>query len=264
MIPLVTENLSVNLADRAVLQQVNMSVQAGELLGLLGPNGAGKSTLLRLLTGLLRPSTGRVLIQGQEVRTVAAKRLARELAYLPQGAECQWAMSVEQIVTLGRLPHRAPWTRLDDKHQQHIHQAMIYADVLHLSERAVNTLSGGEKTRVLLARALAGEPQILLADEPVAGLDPAHQLDVMQLLRRLAEDGAALVVVLHDLTLASRFCHRIVLLNQGQVAAYGTAEQVLSAENLAHCYQIRAYRGQTDQGGFIIPLERLAHESNAS
>ena len=261
---LAAEALSVSLNGRAVLQEVNLTVQAGELLGLLGPNGAGKSTLLRLLAGLLRPTSGRVLIQDQEVRTVGARKLARKLAYLPQGAECHWAMSVEQVVALGRLPHRAPWTRLDAVHRKHIHQAMNYADTLHLAGRPVNTLSGGEKTRVLLARALAGEPQILLADEPVAGLDPAHQLDLMQLLRRLAEDGAALVVVLHDLTLASRFCHRILLLHQGRVATQGSAEQVLSAENLARCYQIRAYNGQIDQGRFIIPLERLPDESGVS
>lgn len=257
MTPLVGEGLSVNLSGRPVLQDVDIHVRAGEVLGLLGPNGTGKTTLLRVLASLLRPARGRVFIGGQPAPTLRRRELARTLAYLPQDAECHWAMAVEHVVALGRLPHRAPWAPLDPDHWRQVHAAMAYTDVLPFIGRPVNTLSGGERARVLLARALAGEPRILLADEPVTGLDPAHQLDVMELLRSLAGDGAAVVVVLHDLILASRFCDRIVLLHGGRVAAEGATETVLTPDNLARYYAVRAHTVATPQGRFIIPFERI-------
>lgn len=257
MMPLQGERLSITLNQRRIVQDVDIDVAAGELVGLLGPNGAGKSTLLKTLAGLLRPSGGRVLLAGRELAHWPARARARQLAYLPQEAQCHWDLAVAEVVALGRLPHRAPWAALDAHSRQVIAQAMRYADVAQFAERSIGSLSGGEKTRVLLARALAGEPAVLLADEPVTGLDPAHQLDVMTLLQQLAAQGAAVVAVLHDLTLAVRYCSRVVLLHEGRVAAQGTPAAALTPERLARCYGIRAYSAETGSGRILVPLERV-------
>lgn len=251
------ERLTCTLKQRQIVQDVDISVGGGELVGLLGPNGAGKSTLLKMLAGLLRPTSGRVLLAGRELAHWPAQERARRLAYLPQSAECHWDLHVAEVVALGRLPHRAPWAALDAHSRQAIAQAMQQADVQSFAKRPIGSLSGGEKTRVLLARALAGEPAVLLADEPVTGLDPAHQLAVMALLQQLAGQGAAVVAVLHDLHLAARYCSRIVLLHEGRVAAQDTPAAALTPALLARCYGIRAYTAETGSGRILVPLERV-------
>lgn len=256
MTALVAQDICAELGRRRVLQGVNFHIFKGELVGLLGPNGAGKTTLLRVLANLQCPSRGQIRLNDEDIGHYPARKLARLLAYLAQGRECHWPLAVEDVVALGRLPHRVPWAGVPADDWRRIEAAMRYTDIMHLRDRLITALSGGERTRVLLARALAAEPKVLLADEPVAGLDPAHQLDVMQLLQRLTEDGAAVVAVLHDLTLAARFCQRLVLLDQGRLVAEGTPEQVLTPENLARCYGIRAHYGESEGGLLVIPMHR--------
>lgn len=241
-----TAGLTVSLGGRPVLSGVDVAAGPGELFGLLGPNGAGKTTLLRALSGLLVPQAGAVTLDGAPLAPLAAMSpsvLARRLAYLPSGNECQWPLAVEALVALGRLPHRTPWSRLSVEDMAAIEAAMRFTGVLGLAGRPVTQLSGGERARVLLARALAGDPELLLADEPVAGLDPGHQLDVMALLARRAAGGGTVVVALHDLTLAARFCTRLILLAGGRVLAEGVAEAVLTPENLRAAYGIEATVG---------------------
>ncbi|HXG28067.1 MAG TPA: ABC transporter ATP-binding protein, partial [Nevskiales bacterium] len=173
-----------------------------------------------------------------------------------QGGQCHWPMPVAQVVALGRLPHRAPWARVPPADAAAVQRALQAADVAHLADRPVTQLSGGERARVLLARALAVEARVLLADEPTAGLDPAHQLGVMEVLRRRAQSGAGVVVVLHDLTLAARFCDRLLLLGEGRVVADGAAEQVLTEQNLAQVYGIEAHRAAGAEGLLVVPLRR--------
>lgn len=249
--------VSVTMGRRAILRDLSLGVRGGEVLGLLGPNGAGKSTLLRVMTRVLTPASGNVTLDGGDLRDIPASRLARRLGYLPQGAACHWPMAVAQVVALGRLPHRRPFAPMGAHDRECVERAMEQADVAQFRARPVDTLSTGERARVLLARALAGEPEVLLVDEPVAGLDPAHQLEVMTLLERLAGDGAAVLVVLHDLTLAARYCARLALLDGGRLVASGTAPQVLSDDNLRDCFGIRVHSGRSAEGPFIIPVERL-------
>ncbi|MBU0724795.1 MAG: ABC transporter ATP-binding protein [Alphaproteobacteria bacterium] len=250
-------DLTIALDDRPVVQQAGLALAAGDFVGLLGPNGAGKTTLLRALAGLLLPQFGSVRLDGQPLTALPAADRARRLAYLPQGAECHWPLSVAALVALGRLPHRAPWAALSPVDIAAIDAAMAFTDVRHLADRPVTRLSGGERARVLLARALAVDPAILLADEPVAGLDPGHQLDVMALLAARAQAGGAVLVVLHDLTLAARFCRRLVLLQAGRILADGPPEAVLTPANLRAAYGIDAHISHTDEGLLVVPGRRL-------
>ena len=249
--------VSVTLGGRLVLDRVDLEVASGQVIGLLGPNGAGKSTLLRVLASVLKSRSGEVSLDGQRVSTIRPSELAKQIAYLPQGAECHWPMAVEQVVALGRLPHRRPWARLSQNDWDQVARAMMTTDVEQFRGRSIGALSMGERARVLVARAVAGEPAILLADEPVAGLDPAHQIEVMAMLERMAADGAAVIVVLHDLTLAARHCNLLALLGEGRLVARGDAASVLSTEHLRDCFGIRALRGESADGPFVIPVGRV-------
>lgn len=246
--------ITVALGSRPVLRAVDFALAPGELVGLIGPNGAGKTTLLRALAGLLPLDSGSVALDGSPLAAIERAARGRLLAYLPQGGQSHWAMPVASVVMMGRLPHLGPWRGPSDSDREAVTRALEACDVATLADRPVTQLSGGERARVLLARAMAVEPRVLLADEPVAGLDPAHQLDVMALLRGRARAGAGVVVVLHDLTLAGRYCDRLVLLHEGRVAAEGAPAAVLSPENLARCYGIRAHYGDAEGAAFVIPL----------
>ena len=257
MSTLAGRKIGATLGGRRVLDDVDLDVSSGEVVGLLGPNGAGKSTLLRVLANVLESHSGEVKLDGQLLDTIPRSELAKRIAYLPQGAECHWPMAVEQVVALGRLPHRRPWAPMSSHDWNCVAQAMATTDVEQFRGRSVGALSMGERARVLVARAVAGEPRILLADEPVAGLDPAHQLEVMAMLERMAVDGAAVVVVLHDLTLAARHCTRLALLGAGRLVASGDAGTVLSTEHLRDCFGIRALSGESADGPFVIPVGRV-------
>ncbi|MEW8412021.1 MAG: ABC transporter ATP-binding protein [Candidatus Thiodiazotropha sp.] len=232
------KGLCVSRGQRPILKGVDIVLQPGEMLGLIGPNGAGKSTLLRILAGVIEPDAGELTLDGQGVGSLPHPARARRIAYLPQLSEIAWPMSVERIIELGRTPHLEPWQTVGDEDREIIGKVIRQTDLLALRDRSFNTLSGGEQARVLLARAMVTQPDILLADEPVSALDPAHQLDVMNLLRQHCESGHSVIVVLHDLSLAAHYCHRLQLLHQGMTLAEGSAEEVLNEKNLADAYEI--------------------------
>ncbi|HEB97851.1 MAG TPA: ABC transporter ATP-binding protein [Sedimenticola thiotaurini] len=232
------EDLHLTLGRKEILAAVDLLLAPGEMLGLIGPNGAGKSTLLKLLAGILSPDRGRRRFLGRDYGRDDGRARARAVAYLAQQGAAHWPLAVEQLVALGRLPHLGPWQRPGEQDRRAIREALADTDLLELAPRPFDTLSGGERARALLARALAGEPRVLLADEPVAALDPAHQLDVMALLRRHCERGGAAIVVLHDLRLAAHYCDRLQLLHRGRTLASGRPAQVLGEENLERAYGI--------------------------
>ena len=255
------ERISVDLGGRTVVKQVSLRAAAGQLLALIGPNGAGKTTLLAALAGLRR-FRGSVRLQGRPLATLGRRERARVLAYLPQGHIAHWPLTVRRLVELGRLPHLAPWRTPVAADRLSVEEAMQRTDIAELAERPFDTLSGGERARVMLARVLAVEAPLVLADEPVAALDPYHQLRVMELLRDYADSGAALVVVLHDLTLAARFCDELLLLREGALVARGPADEVLSAAHLAEAYRVTALRGEHEDRRYVLPWRRLAAEES--
>ena len=223
---------------------------------MIGPNGAGKSTIARAAVGLLPATAGRVLLDGRDVTAIPRATIARTIGYLPQGQTLHWPLTVERLVALGRLPHLAPFSRIGADDRAAIERAMTRADITHLARRTATELSGGERARVLLARALAVEAPILVADEPLAALDPEHQLQVMDLLSTEAADGHLVVAVMHDLNLAMRFCHRLLIISQGRLIADGAPDAVLTPENLRDVYRIAAWSGEADGQRVIVPLHR--------
>ena len=257
MVSIAIEGLDVSLGGGLVLRDIAARFEPGALIGVIGPNGAGKSTLARAMLGLVPPARGRILIDDRPLSELSRPVLARRVAYLPQGQQLAWPLSVARLVALGRLPHLAPFSRLSEDDAAAIDRAMARADVAALATRTATELSGGERARALLARALAVEAPVLVADEPLASLDPAHQLDVMSLLASEARAGRLVIAVLHELTMAARFCARLVLLSEGRLVADGPPQEVLTAERLANVYRIRAWTADAGDQRLVVPLERL-------
>lgn len=256
MVTISLEAAEVRLGQRVVVAGLSAQLAAGSLIGVIGPNGAGKSTLVRAAMGLVPLASGAIHIDGTPVNAIAREDLARRIAYLPQGQELHWPLSVERLVALGRLPHLAPFSRMTAADEAAVESAMRRADVLHLRRRNARELSGGERARALLARALAVEATGLVADEPLASLDPGHQIDVMELLAEEARGGALVVAVLHDLTMAARYCDRLLLIDEGRLIADGPPADVLTPPRLAETYGIDAYIRRVGAAPLVVPLAR--------
>jgi len=218
------------------LSGIDLSVAAGELVCVLGPNGSGKSTLLRTLAGLLRPQTGRVELGGSDVARLGSRARARRVALVPQSLAAVPEVTVETFVAGGRYAHQGPFARISSADVEAVRRALAEADVADLAQRSLTELSGGQRQRAMVARALAQEAELLLVDEPTSALDPAHQVAVMDLVVELAAGGRGVVVVTHDLNLASQVASRVVLLDAGRKVADGTVEAVLTREALEPVY----------------------------
>ena len=241
--------VSVQLDRKTIVHEASLAVDSGQLVGLVGPNGAGKTTLLRAAAGLLRPRTGTIQIGGRDTAGLDHAAMARAVAYLPHGAPCHWPMTVRDVVALGRLPYTRFLRRHEGNDTAAIDRAMELSEVTGFADRRVNTLSAGERARVLIARALAQGTPLLLADEPTAALDPFHQLRVMAVLGRLAAEGKGILAVFHDLPLAARFCHRIAVLVRGRIVAAGKPADVLTADLIRSAYGVE----MNSNGTFTLP-----------
>jgi iron complex transport system ATP-binding protein len=245
-----------------ILDNALATLSSGELVGLIGPNGAGKSSLLRMMAGLQQPDSGEIYLSVSEsakklLNNFSGRERAQLLAYLPQQETPAWPLQVEHLVGLGRAPWHKPMSGKSPRDKQAIERALDITELQSLRQRIVTTLSGGELQRTLLARVFAGEPQIILADEPIAALDPYHQLHMMELLAEHTQQGGSVLVALHDLSLAARFCSRLILLHNGKIVADGQPINVLTTENLEQVYGISAYVDCRDDGVVIIPRKRV-------
>lgn len=256
MTVLAADRIGLSLGGNCVLDDVSFAFRPGRVTALLGANGAGKSTLLACLAALRLPDSGRATLDGRDVQTIDRRTRARAIGLLPQSADVHWDIDVATLVGLGRLPHRGRWGATDADRAA-VARALAATDMTALAHRGVERLSGGERGRALLARVLAGEPDWLLADEPLASLDPAHQLDVLARLRGVAQAGSGVVLVLHDLHLAARIADDAVLLRDGRVIAAGPAADVLTAPLIAEAYGVEVEIGVTPAGHrFILPVAR--------
>jgi iron complex transport system ATP-binding protein len=257
---LAVERVEVRYGERVAVEVPSIAISSGHLVALVGPNGAGKSSLLKALAGIVR-RTGRVAWNGQDLGPLHARARARTVAYLPQAPSAHWPLRARELVGLGRLPHRALGQGETAEDHAAVDVAMRETETTALADRNVDELSGGERSRVLLARALAVRAPVLLVDEPIASLDPYHQLQIMALLQRYASgaDGKPrlVVAVLHDLALAARFCTRIVLLHDGKVVGDGTADNVLNVDTLRRYYRVAAYIGRHEGESLIVPWRRM-------
>ena len=245
---LALDQVTVRRGPRKVLDAVSFSIRPGEVVALLGPNGAGKSSLLRAALGLL-PAQGEIWLGDDLLQGLTPRQRALRLAYVPQERAVAWSLDVGTLVALGRQPHRAT----PQADAAAVAAALEAMDMAGFERRPATELSGGERARALIARALAQEAPLLLADEPTAGLDPAHQLGLMARFRALAAQGSAVLVAIHDLGLAARWCDRVILLHRGRVVAAGPPAATLTPDALARVYGVTAFHGSDAAGPLLLP-----------
>ncbi len=243
--------LTVRRGPRCVVRDVSLRLGAGEMVGLLGPNGAGKTTLMRAALGLI-PHSGQA-----SCAALATAERARLVAWMPQERRIAWPVTAERLVALGRLPHAGTRYLRAARDADAVESALRRTDAARLRHRVATELSGGEQTRLLIARLIAQETPLILADEPIAGLDPRAQIETMRLLAGLAAEGRGVLVSLHDLALAQRHCTRLVLMDRGRVVADGTPDAVLTDANLAAVFGITAFRASTPEGPVFQALDTL-------
>ncbi len=253
---LVASGITVTRGSRRIVDCADLTLNAGELTILAGPNGAGKTTLARAMAGLLA-AEGSAAFDGIGLGDLKPRARARAVSYLPQGHEFHWPMRVDSIVALGREPHADPFSQTSANDRIAIERAMEATAIGKFSARLITTLSGGERARVAIARALATEASVLIADEPTASLDERHQLIVMDLLQRIAHQGAAVLAIIHDLALAMRFADRVVVMDKGRIVANDTPSLALTPGRIADVFGISVNRVETPDGPLLLPSRAL-------
>ena len=234
-------DLCFSYKERPVLQQIDLNIRKGERIGILGPNGCGKTTLLKLLNRNLHPDSGKVMMNDIDLEEVSKREIARHIAVVPQSNEIRFAFSVRDIVMMGRMPFMGQFQGESSEDVRIVDEAMKKTNVTEFADRLINTMSGGERQRVIIARAIAQKPEIILLDEPNLHLDICYQFEVLDLVKKLSdEEDLTVVIVSHDLPMVVRYCDRIVLIHDHKVFAIGTPEEVLTRENMRIVFNINA------------------------
>lgn len=238
---LTVEGVSFSYREKPVLDNVDLEVRKGEIIGILGPNGCGKTTLLKLLNRNLHPQKGRVLMQGTDLEDISKRGIARKIAVVPQSNEIRFAFTVREIVCMGRMPFLDRFQGESGEDLRIVEEAMEKTNIKEFADRPINTMSGGERQRVIIARALAQKPEIILLDEPTLHLDINHQFEILDLVKQLSkEEGLTVIIVSHDLPMVVKYCDRMVLIHDHKVHALGTPQEVLTPENMRTVFNIDA------------------------
>ena len=254
-VKILVKGVSISYDGIEALNNVTIEFMEGKVTSVVGPNGAGKTTLLRCICNILKPKIGTVLLDGSEVSKLSLKEIARKIGYVPQIHSSHVPLTVFEVVLLGRRPY-VNWS-LSERDLKIAWSSLEKVGAKHLANRFFDELSGGERQKVLIARALAQEPEVLLLDEPTSNLDLKHQLEILGLIKNLAEKhNLTVVMAMHDLNLASRFSDYIVMLKNGRIFATGTPSQVLTAENIREVYGVEVKVLDTPHL-FIVPLRML-------
>lgn len=252
---------------RSILKRINLDIPRGSFLGIIGPNAAGKSTLLKTLVATLKPVCGVVYFGGEDMQKISRRELARELAVVPQESSFSFPFSVHDVVLMGRNPHQGRLSRATGRDLAVVRSAMEATDCWHLRDRNILELSGGERQRVVLARALAQEPDVILLDEPIAHLDLSAQLEILDVLKEMnRRKGLTVISIFHDLNLAAQYSDRLILLHRGEIYAAGAPEDVLTTENIREVYGAEVLVVKHPLAGTpqVIPLPRLEIEDGNS
>lgn len=246
------KNVSYRTNGVEILKNIDLKIRAGEFVGVVGPNGAGKSTLARLIVKTLIPSSGAVYINGEDISAMYARKLYRNIAFIPQNLDFSFPFSVMDTVLMGRIPYLARFEYEKDRDYELAREALRTVDMKGFSSREVTSLSGGEKQLVALAKAIVQQTQYMVLDEPISNLDINHQIKIMSHLREMAIDGKGLIVVLHDLGFASRYCDRILVLDKGEMVDFDSPENVLTSSLISRVFRVEANVYRSDSSGLLI------------
>ena len=234
------QSLSVTLGENAILKDASFSIDSGEFVGIIGPNGSGKTTLLKALRGLYPTSGGDILWDGKSIASLSDKEIAHHVAYMQQSVNVSFDYEAIDIVMTARYPYLKWWEQEGPEDKVIVEQAMKEVGVYHLRNRSVQSLSGGERQRVFLAKALAQQTEVLLLDEPTAALDLVYADDILHAGRRFCDEGKTILIVVHDLELAAKYCTKLVLVSDGHIIDVGTPREVLTADNLRAAFHLSA------------------------
>lgn len=240
MYALEVKNLKFGYNREMILKDVSFNIEKGKFISIIGPNGSGKSTLLKNLNGIYTPNGGKVTVESIDIDRIKTKELAKKIALVPQNTIIDYEFTVEDIVLMGRHPYKGRFQREDDRDYEIVKEALEMTNTFHLKDRIITEISGGERQRVIIAKALAQNPSIILLDEPTSHLDINHQIEILNLLRKLnQEKGTTIVVVIHDINLASRYSDKIIMLNEGEIIGSGRPEEVITKENIEFAYNLK-------------------------
>ncbi len=247
------DNLGVNYGKYKAVDGVSFDVGPGEVLSIIGPNGSGKSTIIKCIARILKPSDGKILLDGRDITSIDLNELAKLVGYVPQNFHYLFFSNVMETVLLGRKPH-IKW-RVTRKDLDIVQKALDSMGIRHMASKFLDELSGGEKQKVYMARTLAQEPQLYLLDEPTSNLDLKHQIEVLEITRRLTrEQSASMIIAVHDLNLALKYSDKVAMMQRGRLYAYGKPEDVLTVQNINNVYGVESLLIESGYGKYIVPI----------